>query len=74
MLCHNLLGIVPDREVMKSNSIALSWLRDNLDHIPTSANDVTIQRYARAFILRLIDGSLFVDRSAYRVNLIFLHL
>ncbi|XP_043816677.1 serine/threonine-protein phosphatase 7 long form homolog [Manihot esculenta] len=72
--CQDLLGLVPDREVMKGNTVALTWLRDNFDQIPEYADDVTIQRHARAFLLRLIGGSLFVDRSAHRVNLMFLPL
>ena len=66
--------MVPDRDVMKGNTVVLNWLRDNFDHIPDYANDVTIQRHSRAFLSRLIGGSLFVDRSAHRINLIFLLL
>ncbi|XP_021600607.1 serine/threonine-protein phosphatase 7 long form homolog [Manihot esculenta] len=53
---------------MKGNTVALTWLRDNFDQIPEYADDVTIQRHARAFLLRLIGGSLFVDQSAHRGN------
>lgn len=74
LLCQDLLGMILNRDVMKGNSLELTWLRDNFDHISYYADDITIQRHARAFILRLISGSLFVDKSAHLANLMFLPL
>ena len=52
----------------------LNWLRDRFSHLPHDADGITIRRHARAFILRLMGGSIFADRSASRVSLLFLPL
>ena len=40
--------------------------------LSSDVDDITIQRYARAYIMQLIGGFLFVDKSNTLVHLMFL--
>ncbi|KAK9140170.1 hypothetical protein Scep_009851 [Stephania cephalantha] len=52
-----------------SNSKQLSRWFPNL---PDNANDVEVQRYARAYILQLLGGTLFADKSNNLVHITYL--
>ena len=41
--------------------------------LPLDVDDVVIQRYTRAYILLLIGGCLFVDKSSGFIHLMFFH-
>ncbi|KAL0013037.1 hypothetical protein SO802_000106 [Lithocarpus litseifolius] len=73
-LCEELLGVRPDRSVLHGSALKLSWLRSCFHKPPPDADDLTLQRYARAYILGLIGGFLFTDKSGADVQLIFLPL
>lgn len=73
-LCEELLGVRPDRSVLHGSALKLSWLRSHFHKPPPDADDLTLQRYARAYILGLIGGFLFTDKSGADVQLIFLPL
>jgi hypothetical protein len=40
--------------------------------LPDDANEVTVQQYTRAYILELLGGSYFADKSGEKVHLMFL--
>ncbi len=40
--------------------------------LPDDADEVIVQRYARAYILKILGGSVFVDTSGDKVHLIWL--
>lgn len=73
-ICEELLGVRPDRSVLHGSALKLSWLRANFQQPPPDADDLTLQRYARAYILGLMGGVLFTDKSGADVQLIFLPL
>ncbi|XP_043805078.1 serine/threonine-protein phosphatase 7 long form homolog [Manihot esculenta] len=74
MYCQDTLGLVPPANIMRGSSLPLSWLVENFNELPDDADEEVVQRYARAYILRIIGGSLFTDRNPSRVNLMFLPL
>jgi hypothetical protein len=45
------------------------WLSDIFGVLPDDADDVTVQQYARAYILEMIGGSIFADKSGDKVHL-----
>ena len=47
---------------------------DQFHQLALDANELAIQRYDRAYILQLIDGTLFMDKSGTLVHLMFLPL
>ncbi|CAL5329912.1 unnamed protein product [Camellia sinensis] len=52
----------------------MTWLSQTYGNLPIDADDITVQRYARAFILQLLDGSIFAGKSGSMVQLMFLPL
>ena len=52
----------------------MTWLDTHFRVVPDDADDETIRWYARAYILRLIGGVLFTDKTQNRVHLMYLQL
>ncbi|CAN1140418.1 Serine/threonine-protein phosphatase 7 long form homolog [Linum perenne] len=73
-LCEELLGIRPDPGVLHGSTIKLSWLRTHLRDPPPDAGEETLRHYARAYLLGLISGVLFTDKSGSAIQLKFLPL
>ena len=73
-LCERLLGVIPPPEHIHGSRLSLTWLSSTFRSLPRHADDVTIARYARAYILELISGFLFADKSNTLVHLMFLQL
>ena len=67
-------GVVPEDRGISGQRLRLSWL---IEHFPSLTPDTDVESvrcYARAFILQLIRGFLFADKSNNRVHLVFLPL
>ncbi|XP_031741301.1 serine/threonine-protein phosphatase 7 long form homolog isoform X2 [Cucumis sativus] len=71
-LCEELLGLRPDSSVLHGSALKVSWLRTHFQEPTSDADDVTLQRYARAYILSLMGSVLFADKSGADVQLMFL--
>ncbi|XP_021748786.1 serine/threonine-protein phosphatase 7 long form homolog [Chenopodium quinoa] len=59
---------------LKGSALRLSWLRKNFSNLSPDADDLTVQRFARAYILMLMGSVLFTDKSGDVVQLIYLPL
>ena len=57
---------------MDGSRLTMSWLAMKFTTLPLDADDVVVQRYTRAYILQLIGGCLFVNKSSGFVHLMFL--
>ncbi|KAL7212056.1 hypothetical protein ACSBR2_014840 [Camellia fascicularis] len=73
-VCNRFLGTVPPTNQLKGSRLNMTWLSQTYGNLPIDANDVTTQRYARAFILQLLGGSIFVGKSGNMLQLMFLPL
>ena len=71
---HRLLGVRPPAEVTKGSSLRVTWLAQNFSHLPEGADDATIERYARVYLLYPIGVVLFSDKTDNRVQLLYLTL
>ena len=71
ILCGKLLGRTPRPIKLKGARLSMPWLNDVFGVLP---DDVTVQQYARAYILEMIGGSIFADKSGNRVHLQWLGL
>ncbi|KAL0540517.1 hypothetical protein IC582_020525 [Cucumis melo] len=71
-VCEDCLGVLPPD--MKGQRLSLPWLAKQFTVLPPDADVVTIQRYARAYIMQLIGGCLFADKSNTLVHCMFLPL
>ena len=71
-LCEELLGVTPPANALKGSAISIRWLCDQLSTPVPDANEVTLERSARGFILALMGSFLFTDKKGVHVHLCFL--
>ena len=69
-LCGELLSVTP----LKGSAISMWWLCDQLSTPAPDANEVTLERSARGFILALMGSFLFANKKGMQVHLCFLPL
>jgi len=69
-----LLGSIPSLNVIKGNTIKLSWLNNNFQQFSVDATDDVIAQHARAHILSLIESLLMPNTSTSRVHLMYMLL
>ena len=74
LLCSELLGMVPPPSQIRGLAISAWWLRKQFSYPPAGVDDVILQCYTRAFILALLGGALFVDKTSTHVQLCYLPL
>ncbi|XP_038877056.1 serine/threonine-protein phosphatase 7 long form homolog, partial [Benincasa hispida] len=59
---------------LKGSRLSIPWLTSQFPELPLDANDISVRRYARAYIMQLIEGFLFADKLNTLVHLMFLLL
>ena len=62
-LCGDLLSVTPPADALRGSAISLRWLCDQLSTPAPDANEVTLERSARGFILVLMGSFLFEDKK-----------
>jgi hypothetical protein len=73
-LCIRLLGVDPPSPQLSGSRLSLNWLAQQFPPLAVDADDVTVKRYARMYILQLMGDSIFADKSQDKVHLMFLTL
>ena len=73
-LCAELLDVIPPADAIRGATISLRWLCLQLSTPPPDADDVTLERCARGFILALIGSFLFADKKGVMVPMCYLPL
>ncbi|GFS46221.1 hypothetical protein Acr_00g0100880 [Actinidia rufa] len=73
-ICMQAFGVIPPAEEIDNGRLRMSWLRRTFDVLPEHADDVSVQRHARAYILRLIGGILLTDYSQILVRVAYVPL
>ena len=73
-LCRELLGVTPPVDALRGSDISMRWLCDQLSTPALDADEVTLKRSARGFILMLMESFLFVDKKGMHVHLCFIPL
>ena len=66
-LCAELLGVIPLADAIRGATISLRWLCFQLSTPPPDADEVTLERCVRGFILALIGSFLFADKKGVHV-------
>ncbi|KAH7859301.1 hypothetical protein Vadar_034309 [Vaccinium darrowii] len=72
--CDRLLGVKPTGSNLQGGRLTLGWLEKALPNLPDNADDATLRKYARAYILQLMGASIFSDKSSKCLHLMFLPL
>ncbi|XP_058185345.1 serine/threonine-protein phosphatase 7 long form homolog [Rhododendron vialii] len=73
-LCRNLLGVAPPAGKRDGGRVSMKWLDEAFGVLPLDADPIAVEQHARAYILRLIGGTIFADKSSSLVHLMFLPL
>ncbi|XP_029150429.1 protein MAIN-LIKE 2-like [Arachis hypogaea] len=63
------LGVSPHANCNDKFTMRCSWMQDTFGEIPDGADDATIRRYARAYIVMLLGTLLFSDKSVITVHM-----
>uniref|UniRef100_A0A2N9GCH7 Aminotransferase-like plant mobile domain-containing protein n=1 Tax=Fagus sylvatica TaxID=28930 RepID=A0A2N9GCH7_FAGSY len=71
-VCGELLGVIPPSDKIDGCRLSMTWLSEQFGVLPDNADEVIVQRYARAYILEMLGGSVFADTSGDKVHLIWL--
>ena len=71
-LCRELLGAEPTAQDFSGGRLKLTWLSLRFQELPDDAEEATVQHYARAYIMQLIGGLVFSDKSQNLVKLMYL--
>ena len=66
--------MIPPPPELEGSAISMRWLSQQLLIPPINADDVTLERNARAFILALLGSFLFADKKGMHFHLCFLPL
>ena len=73
-LCEELLGRRPTAGDLKGARLKMTWLDRHFRAIPANADEETVRRHARAYMLCLIGRVLLTDKTQNKVHLMYLQL
>ncbi|KAL9670406.1 hypothetical protein QQ045_007957 [Rhodiola kirilowii] len=73
-VCVRLLGVYPECYNKAPGMAKRSWFTNHLVQIPVDADEETLKKYARAYLLNLIGSTLFSDKSGKTISLYFVPL
>ncbi|KAL6323478.1 hypothetical protein AAG906_039050 [Vitis piasezkii] len=74
-LCEELLGVQPTETDIRGASLRVHFITTHFSYLlPGVLDEVTLQRYARTYILLLAGGSLFLDKKGTYLQLAILHM
>ncbi|RYR38945.1 hypothetical protein Ahy_A09g044299 [Arachis hypogaea] len=64
-----LLGVIPPPSQVQKYAVNCSWFQETFGECPEDADDDTVRRYARAYIMMLLGTQLFADKSGNRIHI-----
>ena len=67
-----MLGAEPTAQDFSGGRLKLTWLSLRFQELPDDVEEATVQHYARAYIMQLIGGLVFPDKSQNLVKLMYL--
>ncbi|RYR70415.1 hypothetical protein Ahy_A03g016910 [Arachis hypogaea] len=67
-----LLGVLPHANQIQKFAVNCTWFQETFRECPEGANDETVRRYARPYIMMLLGTQLFADKSGNRIHIIWL--
>ncbi|QHO08206.1 uncharacterized protein DS421_14g470540 [Arachis hypogaea] len=63
------LGLPVDGRYVQKYAVNCSWFQETFGECPEGADDETVRRYARAYIMMLLGTQLFADKSGNRIHI-----
>ncbi|XP_015932086.1 serine/threonine-protein phosphatase 7 long form homolog [Arachis duranensis] len=67
-----LLGVIPPPSQVQKFAVNCTWFQETFGECPEGADEETVRRFARAYIMMLLGTQLFADKSGNRIHIIWL--
>ncbi|XP_015952929.1 uncharacterized protein LOC107477431 [Arachis duranensis] len=64
-----LLGVLPPTKCIDKFTVKYSWMQETFGELPHGADDATVRRYARKYIMILLGTQLFGDKFSTRLHI-----
>ncbi|RYR15852.1 hypothetical protein Ahy_B04g072786 isoform K [Arachis hypogaea] len=66
---HELPGVLPPANQIQKFVVNCTWFRETFGECPEGADEETVRRFARAYIMMLLGTQLFADKSGNRIHI-----
>ncbi|RYR15191.1 hypothetical protein Ahy_B04g071919 isoform A [Arachis hypogaea] len=64
-----LLGVIPPPSQVQKFAVNCTWFQETFGECPAGADEETVRRFARAYIMMLLGTQLFADKSGNRIHI-----
>ncbi|XP_015971515.1 protein MAIN-LIKE 2-like [Arachis duranensis] len=64
-----LLGVLPPTNCIDKFTVKCTWFEETFSELPQGADDETVRRYARAYIMMFLSTQLFGDKLGTRLHI-----
>ena len=64
----------PPLDVARGSGLRVTWLAQHFSDLPQGVDEVTVEKYAKAYLFYLIGGVLFADKMDSHVQILYLTL
>ncbi|XP_015951625.1 protein MAIN-LIKE 1-like [Arachis duranensis] len=66
---HELLGVLPPENQVQKFAVNCTWFHETFGDCPDGADEETVRRFARAYIMMLLGTQLFANKSDNRIHI-----
>ncbi|XP_072087226.1 protein MAIN-LIKE 1-like [Arachis hypogaea] len=66
---HELLGVLPPENQVQKFAVNCTWFQETFAECPDGADEETVRRFTRAYIMMLLGTQLFADKSGNRIHI-----
>nr|XP_025612081.1 protein MAIN-LIKE 1-like [Arachis hypogaea] len=66
---HELLGVLPPENQIQKFAVNCTWFQETFGECPDGADEEIVRRFARAYIMMLLETQLFADKSGNRIHI-----
>ncbi|XP_020967482.1 protein MAIN-LIKE 1-like [Arachis ipaensis] len=66
---HELLGVLPPENQVQKFAVNCTWFQETFAECPDGADEETVRRFVRAYIMMLLGTQLFADKSGNRIHI-----
>ncbi|XP_025647839.1 protein MAIN-LIKE 1-like [Arachis hypogaea] len=66
---HELLGVLPPANQIQKFAVNYTWFQETFGECPEEADEETVRRFTRAYIMMLLGTQLFDDKSGNRIHI-----
>ncbi|RYR75938.1 hypothetical protein Ahy_A01g000538 [Arachis hypogaea] len=60
-----LLGVLPPADCIDKFTMKCIWIQETFSHLPQDANEETIRKYVKAYVMMLLPTQLFSDKYSW---------